>query len=161
MATVSCTCWFSWAVHLWCMVIQMAICLITICWFRLQYFPSTCRDVDSRFFLVPSNSEGSMCISVVHVNLNSCIYMFMVRVDPNGSVFMIHIPPKGGWGCLMSPSCLESQGCHLIPLSYLLACFFSAKVSCSFCLVIFLLMVHFPDFFPETSPAFFFIKDRL
>ena len=33
-------------------------------------------------------------------------------------------PPKGGRGCLMSPSCLESQGCHLIPLSYLLACFF-------------------------------------
>ena len=32
--------------------------------------------------------------------------------------------PKGGRGCLMSPSCLESQGCHLIPLSYLLSCFF-------------------------------------
>ena len=24
--------------------------------------------------------------------------------------------PKGGRGCLMSPPCLESQGCHLIPL---------------------------------------------
>ena len=32
--------------------------------------------------------------------------------------------PKGGRGCLMSRSCLESQGCHLIPLSYLLSCFF-------------------------------------
>ena len=32
--------------------------------------------------------------------------------------------PKGGRGCLMSPSCLESQGCHLIPLSYLLSGFF-------------------------------------
>ena len=29
--------------------------------------------------------------------------------------------PKGGWGCLMSPSCLESQGCHLISHSYLLS----------------------------------------
>ena len=30
-------------------------------------------------------------------------------------------PPKGGRGCLMSPPpCLESQGCHLIPLCYLL-----------------------------------------
>ena len=31
------------------------------------------------------------------------------------------IPPKGGRGCLMSPACLESQGCHLIPLCYLLS----------------------------------------
>ena len=31
--------------------------------------------------------------------------------------------PKGGWGCLMSPPCLESQGCHLIPLYYLFSCF--------------------------------------
>ena len=31
-------------------------------------------------------------------------------------------PPKGGQGCLMSPPCLESQGCHLIPLCYLLSC---------------------------------------
>ena len=29
--------------------------------------------------------------------------------------------PKGGRGCLMSPHCLESQGCHLIPLCYLLS----------------------------------------
>ena len=31
-------------------------------------------------------------------------------------------PPKGSRGCLMSPPCLESQGCHLIPLCYLLSC---------------------------------------
>ena len=31
-------------------------------------------------------------------------------------------PPKGGRGCLMSPPCLESQGCHLIPRCYLLSC---------------------------------------
>ena len=31
-------------------------------------------------------------------------------------------PPKGGRGCLMSPPCLKSQGCHLIPLCYLLSC---------------------------------------
>ena len=39
-------------------------------------------------------------------------------------------PPKGGWGCL-SPSCLESQGCHwvtLIPLYCLLA--FSDLIFC-------------------------------
>ena len=28
-------------------------------------------------------------------------------------------PPKGARGCLMSFSCLEPGGCHLIPLSYL------------------------------------------
>ena len=33
---------------------------------------------------------------------------------------------KGGQGCLMFSSCLESQGRHLIPLSCLLSCFFSA-----------------------------------
>ena len=32
------------------------------------------------------------------------------------------VPPKGGRGCLMSPPCLESQGCYLIPLCYLLSC---------------------------------------
>ena len=32
------------------------------------------------------------------------------------------VPPKGGRGCLMSPPCLESQDCHLIPLYYLLSC---------------------------------------
>ena len=31
-------------------------------------------------------------------------------------------PPKGGQGCLMSPPCLESWGCHLIPLYYLFSC---------------------------------------
>ena len=32
---------------------------------------------------------------------------------------------------------------------------FSAQSSCSFCLVIFLLMVYSPDFFPENSQIFF------
>ena len=45
---------------------------------------------------------------------------------------------KAGRGCLLSSSCLESQGCHLIPLSYLLSCFFFS------CLVILLfLSCHF------------------
>ena len=63
-------------------------------------------------------------------------------------------PPTVGRGCLMSPSCLESQGCRLIPLSYLLSCF--CCCCCCLCLVLllflschfFLLMVHSPDFFP-------------
>ena len=39
-------------------------------------------------------------------------------------IVTVSAPPKGGQGCLMSPSCLESQGCHLVSLSYLLSCFF-------------------------------------
>ena len=45
-----------------------------------------------------------------------CRLPFSVRTPPC-------TPPKGGRGCLMSPPpCLESQGCHLIPLYYLLSC---------------------------------------
>ena len=55
-------------------------------------------------------------------------------------------------GCL-SPCAPESQGCHLIPLSYLLSCF-SASSSCSFYLVIVLLIVLklllLPAIFPES-----------
>ena len=64
-------------------------------------------------------------------------------------------PPKGGWGCLLSLSCLESQGCHLIPLSYLLSCFFLPSPLALSVLSFFLLMVHSPDVFPENSQIFF------
>ena len=66
-------------------------------------------------------------------------------------VFLFHLswPPKEGQGCLMSPRCLESQGCHLIPLCYLLSC--SSAWSCySFCLIFFCLLVHSSDLFPES-----------
>ena len=49
---------------------------------------------------------------------------------------------------------LESQGCHLIPLSCLLSCF-SAQFSCSFCVVIFRLMVRSPDLVLANSQTFF------
>ena len=60
---------------------------------------------------------------------------------------------------LMPPaSCLESQGCHLIPLSYpsyLLFSFF-------FFFFCFLLMVHCADFlFSEISPVFFILRCAL
>ena len=71
---------------------------------------------------------------------------------------------KGGQGCLMFPSCLESEGCLLIPLFYLLCCF-SSYSSCSFChvpffvfvLFCFLLIAQSHDFFPENSSIFFFL----
>ena len=69
-------------------------------------------------------------------------------------------PLTGGLGCLMSASCLESQGCHLIPfLSFppLLFCFsfLPSPFALSVWIVIFLLMVHFPFFF-----SFFFLSRK-
>ena len=50
--------------------------------------------------------------------------------------------------------CLESQGCHFVPLSYLQARF-SAMSSYFFCFVVFLLMVHSPGFFFRRNQTFF------
>ena len=57
----------------------------------------------------------------------------------------------------MSSSCLESQGCHLIPLSYLL--------SCCFCLILLLfLSCNFSAngalslLFPPENSQIFFVK---
>ena len=55
--------------------------------------------------------------------------------------------------CPSSSLCLESQGCHLICFSYLLSYFF-VQFSSSFCLVIFLLVVHSPDFPPKILKHF-------
>ena len=64
-------------------------------------------------------------------------------------------PPEGGQGCLMSPPCLESQGCHLIPLCSLLSpLLFFCLVLLRF-LSLFCLLVHFPELFPENSSIFF------
>ena len=50
---------------------------------------------------------------------------------------------------------LESQGCHLIPLSYLLLVFVChVLLLFPFC-HFYLLMVHSPDFIPEHSQTFF------
>ena len=47
--------------------------------------------------------------------------------------------PEEGRGCLMPPPCLESQGCHLISLYYLLSC--SSAPSCHSVLSFFFLPV--------------------
>ena len=48
--------------------------------------------------------------------------LILLTVCSSWCLVLIFWPPKGGRGCLMSPPCLESQGCHLIPLCYLLSC---------------------------------------
>ena len=64
-------------------------------------------------------------------------------------------------GCLMSTSCVESQGCHLLPLPSLLSGA-SVSSSCSFCLVIGLLMVHPPDlFFTRKCFQYFSLRNIL
>ena len=58
-------------------------------------------------------------------------------------------PWKGGWRCLMSPPCLESQGCHLIPLFYLVFVFLpsSRTLSVLSFFVCLILPFHFSLFF--------------
>ena len=109
-------------------------------------------------------SVNSNCLPVYHIwnpgtkpNVAQTAKCWLVMhrwTSPSRSLHPIISPLKSGQGCFMSLSCLESQGCHLIPLSYLIS-FFCLDSSCSFCLVIFLLMVHSPDFF---SFFFFFFR---
>ena len=68
--------------------------------------------------------------------------------------FLFSTSPKGGRGCLMSPLCLESESCHLIPLCCLLYCS-SAKSCYPFYLVFFCLLVLSSELFPENSSIFF------
>ena len=83
-----------------------------------------------------------------------------VTVSPNGGHRMCTVywlsssHPKGGRESLMSPSCLKSQGCHLIPLFYLLFCsstpvarFFPSPFFCWY-------MALSPDFCPRKTTYF-------
>ena len=65
-------------------------------------------------------------------------------------------PLKGSWGCLMSPPRLESQGCHLISLYYLLS-FLLPSPATLFIWSFFCLLVHSSELFPD-NPSIFFIK---
>ena len=57
--------------------------------------------------------------------------------------------PKGGWRCLMSPPCLESQGCHLIPLYFCLVLLLFLSYLFSACWSILL------NFLQKILPIFF------
>ena len=109
------------------------------------------------------------CVTTWWLYIHTCIHWFretMCTVTPCSTIavsenlYSLSLPqplftpptptpiPKGDWGCLMSLSCVESQGCHWVPLSYLLSCF-SARSSLSFCLALFQLMVQSPDVFQD------------
>ena len=72
---------------------------------------------------------------------------------------------KGGRGCLMFLSCLESQGCHLIPLSYLLSSPPTPPsplaLSVFFGVFFLLLMVPSPFFFYQNTLKYFSLRVRL
>ena len=62
-------------------------------------------------------------ICVVHLSIHFFglffFFFFLIMLVCNGfflECLMFSCSPKGGQGCLMSPSCLESQGRHLISL---------------------------------------------
>ena len=60
------------------------------------------------------------------------------------------LPPKGGWGFMMCPPCLESQGVSLIPLFYISCFVLPSPVALS--VYPFLLLAHSPDFFFSKPP---------
>ena len=62
-------------------------------------------------------------------------------------------------GCLMSSPCLESQGCHLIPLYHLLSC--SSAESCySFCFIFFSACWPILLKFFQSILQYFSLRDR-
>ena len=91
-------------------------------------FPIHCRVCRS----VPPHSEhlslspfSAVSAGLFHPKTNTCPFphsMLCLQVCSIPRRTPVPFPPKGGRGCLMSPPCLESQGCHLIPLCYLLSC---------------------------------------
>ncbi len=56
----------------------------------------------------------------VTLYINKSVLFSEIKLDTDLQVVVVS--PKGGRGCLMSAPCLESQGCHLIPLCYHLSC---------------------------------------
>ena len=82
-----------------------------------------------RFSVMSRSDKLAVSLMLWYVRFSSmsrCVRLSLMLFGGMGvwwSVrFSLMSPPKGGRGCLMSPPCLESQGCHLIPLCYLLSC---------------------------------------
>ena len=82
----------------------------------------------------------------------SCIPLVMVsELNPliKKWFFCCCLPWREARNVWCPPPVWNLRASHLIPLSYLLICFF-----CPFCLVIFQLMIYSPDFFPENLQIF-------
>ena len=99
---------------------------------------------------------------------SKCFVNRSVKVLGRNSTLKLYklVTPKGGWGCLVSPSCLEYQGWHFIPLSYLLS-FLSLSLSLFFFFFFFLnplvLLLFLSCHFSANGPFswIFFLSGKL
>ena len=93
-----------------------------------------CRQFDTQSTITQTQCADALGHSYKRL-LTDLFFLEPVVLFPETVVFCpphpLHPPRREARGCQMSLPCLESQGCHLIPLSYLLSCF-SALSSCSF-----------------------------
>ena len=126
-----------------CSIAVTAVCLI---WLQLVY-----RE------LVRKVGALTLCGKVV---LFWC-RMLEQRISPLIEfIFFSPLPPKGSRGCLMSPPCLESRGCYLVPLCYLLSCS-SVSLCYCFCLIFFSACWSILLNFFQKKLLYFSLKDRL
>ena len=93
----------------------------------------------------------SLCLSVKHCFI---VVLFLPLLSLSGGLPLYFSRPEGRPG--MSDDLSEISGLSYIwfpfPISFHI---FSVLSSCSFCVVIFLLMVHSLDFFPKSSKIVF------
>ena len=93
-------------------------------------------DFISHSFLVGLNNAGDTHLFIFARDCHVLLWFLYV-------CFHRIIPSNTAQGSYMSPSSLESLGCHLILFSYLLSSHFSAEYSCSF--------LHSEHCFPSPS----------
>ena len=86
--------------------------------------------------------------------LVTCLFVFSVHLN---CFFVIHAHRRSSRDVAL-PAFLESQGCHLIFLSYRLFCS-SVWSSSSYCRILYLLMAHSPDFFLRKFSYIFPLRD--
>ena len=90
-----------------------------------------------------------ICVSrsLFKIQLLSCLNSILLHQLFVIDWYFVCLVPKGGLGFLMSPPCLESQGCQLIPRCHPLSCY--SAWYCYSHLLSLLLLVQSPAYFPE------------
>ena len=133
--------------------------------------PSTCSILIYLVYILQCHQQGRPIWQSETLNHKQCTRLpfiflslfILLSLKPvclkSGLHVLIISPPKGGQGCLRYPSCLESQGCHRIPIFQLLSCF-STQSSRSFSVW----TCHFSGsggrlFFQESSPTLFLFRN--
>ena len=86
--------------------------------FQFPPFSTICSELTTKLTLMVDH-----CKQKCPLKIWTDVFNVKVTVSVQNFNCLARLTPKGGRGCLMSTPCLESLGCHLIPLSYLLSCF--------------------------------------